>query len=91
MITVNIRKQGGAAIITIPSDVLRMLNLEVGSTLQLELASGSFTARPIAAQAKRKRYALSELLRGTAPSDMDALNAETSWAREGEPVGRELA
>ena len=91
MITVNIRKQGGAAVITIPSDVLRMLNLDVGATLELEVGSGSFTARSIANQIQRKRYTLSELLRGTTPADMEALNAETSWAREGEPVGRELA
>jgi antitoxin component of MazEF toxin-antitoxin module len=33
MITVNIRKQGGAAIMTIPADVLKMLNVEVGATI----------------------------------------------------------
>ena len=36
MITVNIRKQGGAAILTIPSDVLKMLDVEVGASLELE-------------------------------------------------------
>jgi antitoxin component of MazEF toxin-antitoxin module len=30
MITVNIRKQGSEAIITIPADVLKMLDVEVG-------------------------------------------------------------
>ena len=30
MITVNIRKQGGATIMTIPADVLKILNAEVG-------------------------------------------------------------
>ena len=29
MITLNIRKQGGAAVITIPSDILKLLNIEV--------------------------------------------------------------
>lgn len=91
MITVNIRKQGGAAIITIPSDVLKMLNVEVGATLELDVANGAFTARPTHQAATRKRHTLAELLRGVTPEDMVALNADTAWAREGDPVGRELA
>ena len=90
MITVNIRKQGGAAIMTIPSDVLKILNAEVGSTLEIEVENGAFTARPIKQQT-RKLHTLAELLQGTTPEFMEALNAETTWAREGGPVGRELA
>ncbi len=90
MITVNIRKQGGAAIMTIPADVLKMLNVEVGATLKLDVTNGMFTARPVH-KAARKRYTLAELLRGVTPEDMAALNADTTWAREGDPVGRELA
>ena len=90
MITVNIRKQGGAAIMTIPSDVLKMLNVEVGATLELDVTNGAFTARPTH-QVVRKRYTLAELLNGVTPEDMAALNADTAWAREGGPVGRELA
>lgn len=90
MITVNIRKQGGAAVITIPADVLKLLNVEVGATLELDVANGAFTARPVHT-AIRKRYTLTELLRGVTPEAMAALNADTAWAREGDPVGRELA
>lgn len=50
MITVNIRKQGGAAIMTIPSDVLKVLNVEVGASLELEVTDGFFTARPVRPQ-----------------------------------------
>lgn len=89
MITVNIRKQGGAAIMTIPSDVLKMLNVEVGATLELDVINGAFTARPTR-QVTRKRYTLAELLQGVTPADMAALNADTAWAREGGPVGREV-
>lgn len=85
MITVNIRKQGGASIMTIPSDVLKMLNVEVGASLELEVSNGAFTARPAA----RKRYTLAELLRGATPKDLAALQVETAWAREGESAGRE--
>jgi antitoxin ChpS len=89
MITVNIRKQGGAAIMTIPADVLKILNVEPGAILELEVGEGSFTARPVRPR-ERKRYSLAELLRGTTPEDAAALNEDTAWAREGEPVGREL-
>ena len=93
MITVNIRKQGGAAIMTIPSDVLKMLNVEVGASLELEVSNGAFTARPArpARPAARKRYTLAELLRGATSNDLAALQVETAWAREGESVGREVA
>lgn len=90
MITVNIRKQGGAAIITIPADVLKMLNVTVGAALELEVVNGAFTARP-ARPPVRKRYSLAELLRGVTPDDMAVLTAATAGAREGKPVGRELA
>lgn len=47
MIIVNIRKQGGAAIMTIPANVLKLLDLEVGATLELQVVDGGFTARPV--------------------------------------------
>lgn len=89
MIAVNVRKQGGAAIMTIPAEVMKTLDVKIGSTLQLELVDGAFTARP-ACSSQRKRYTLEELLHGVTPEGMAALNADTEWAREGGPVGREL-
>ena len=89
MITVNIRRQGGAAVMTIPSDVLRMLNVEVGATLVLEIIDGSIVVRPIQKTA-HKRYSLAELLRGVTKKSMDKLNAQTAWAQDGDPVGREI-
>jgi antitoxin ChpS len=55
----------------------------------LAISDGSFTARPVR-PATRERYTLAELLRGVTPDLMAELAAETAWAREGEPVGREL-
>jgi len=75
MITVNIRKQGGAAVITIPSDVLKILNLDVGSTLSLDITSKGFMARPLPPE-NRKRYSLAELLQGTTPE------ARRNWQEE---------
>ncbi len=90
MIKVNIRRQGGAAIMTIPSAVLERLNVEVGASLELDVNGEGFTARPVH-KTERKRYALAELLRGATPKRISRLNADTAWAREGKPVGREIA
>lgn len=88
MITVKVRRQGGAAVMTIPSDVLKLLDLQVGSMLQIEVANGVITARPAGS---RKRYPLAELLRGVTPELMAKLNADTAWSQDGAPVGRESA
>lgn len=45
-----------------------------------------FVLRPVA----RERYTLAELLHGVTPDVIAELAADTAWAREGEPVGREL-
>lgn len=87
MITVHIRKQGGAAIMTIPADVLKMLDIDVGATLELNVTKAGFTARP----QTQKRYTLKELLQGTTPKNLRELNKATAWAREGKPHSRELA
>ena len=86
MITVQIRKQGGAAIMTVPAHVLKMLNVGVGSTLALSVTKEKFIAQPTI----KKRYTLKELLHGATPKNIKALHEETQWARKGEPVGREL-
>jgi antitoxin ChpS len=90
MLTVNIRKQGGASVITIPPDVLRTLHIGVGATLSIEFVEGAVTLRPVTRN-NRKRYTLAELLQGVTPEVMAALNEDTAWAREGEAVGRELS
>jgi antitoxin ChpS len=90
VIRVNIRRQGGAAIMTIPSNVLKRLNVEVGASLELDVNDGAFTARP-AHNNERKRYALADLLRGVTPKMMSRLNAGSAWGREGRPIGREIA
>ena len=89
MSIVSIRRQGGAAIITIPAEVLRALRIDVGTELEVAVADGGFTARPREPRSRR-RYSLRELLRGASPDVMRKLNRATDWAREGEATGREL-
>lgn len=90
MTTVTVRKQGGAAIITIPAHVLQALHIEVGAQLQLNVTKHGLTAKPLAVRTrKRKRYTLAELLKGCTPKRMKALHKQTQWIRDLEPVGRE--
>jgi antitoxin ChpS len=89
MAIVSIRRQGGAAIMTIPADILKTLEVEIGSQLEVIAKGGAFVARP-KRKAERRRYSLRELLRGATPDVMGKLNKQTAWAREGGAVGREL-
>jgi antitoxin ChpS len=85
-ITSKIRKQGGAAVMTIPPALLKLMDLEVGAQVTLSIERGKLVAEP--ASSARKRYSMAELLKGQA--EMKRLTAEVAWAQEGEPVGREI-
>lgn len=86
-VTSKIRRQGGAAVITLPPTLLRLLHLKVGAQLELNVVDGELIARPLVTPS-RKRYSLAELLEGA--EDIAELNKQTALAREGDPVGREL-
>lgn len=86
-VTSKIRKQGGAAVMTIPPALLKLMEADIGSQVTLTVEDGKLIAQPAAS--RRKRYSLAELLKGAAA--MKQLNADVAWALEGEPVGREIA
>ena len=89
MPTVNIRKQGGAAIMTIPVDVLKELAVGVGESLDLEVADGAMVARPARRNARR-RYSVAELLEGVTPAVAREMRRESAAWHSGASVGREL-
>jgi antitoxin ChpS len=89
MKTVQIRKQGGAAVMTIPSDFLRMLHASVGDVMEIEVNNGSLIAHPLPSNT-RKRYSLQELLNNVTPEAMRELHAQTLDARDAQPFGKEL-
>lgn len=89
MTVVNIRRQGGAAIMTVPAETLKALRIGVGSAVEVEIIAGALVARPIE-RSLRRRYSLRDLLAGATPDALRQLSDETAWAREGDPVGREL-
>jgi antitoxin ChpS len=86
-VTSKIRRQGGAAVITLPPTLLKLLHLDVGAQLELNVVNGELIARPVL-KPDRKRYSLEELLEGS--EQMAELNEQTASAREGDAVGREL-
>lgn len=90
MLSMPLRKQGGAAIVTIPPSVLKSLDLKVGSELRMDVRDGTLVIVPLLA-AKRSRYTLEQLLEGATPAVVKALNDDTAWSREGAALGRELA
>lgn len=75
--------------ITIPSAILRLLELGVGMKLELDVKGQSLVAKK-ALETTRKRYSISELLEGATKENMEALNEQTDWAREGNALGGEL-
>ena len=86
-ITSKIRKQGGAAVVTIPPALLKLLDLDVGAQVMLSVEGRQLIARPAAPA--RRRYSMAELLKGAA--GMKRLTAEVAWAQDVDPVGREIA
>ena len=90
MLSMPLRKQGGAAIVTIPPSVLKSLDLKIGNELQMDVRDGALVMVP-AKPAKRKRYTLAQLLEGATPKAVKALNDDTAWSREADAIGRELA
>jgi antitoxin component of MazEF toxin-antitoxin module len=90
MITADIRRQGNTTIITIPNDILRAINVDIGATVEIHPTNDGFYVRKPSRKARR-RYSLQELMRGVTEDFARDLNEETSWSREGIPMGRELA
>jgi len=87
---VQVRKQGGAAIVTIPAHLLKLIHAEIGTTMDLDVVDGALVARPHLPAAPR-RYTLEELMQGVIPDMLDDLAKDTEWFREGDAIGREIA
>lgn len=92
MVEVTIRRQGRAAVITIPSDLVKLLDLPIGTKLGLDVVDGMFTARPIRTNtgSKRRHYTLDELLEGVSEEGLMGIYADTAWLGEGASMGQEL-
>lgn len=89
MITTHIRKQGGAAIMTIPASLLKTIDLPIGTEVVLDPVEHGFEVKVLENKG-RKRYTLKELLAGATPENIQKLNNQVAWSREGEAIGREI-
>jgi antitoxin ChpS len=88
MLVTKIRKQGGAAVVTLPAEVLRQMEVGVGENLSIVVAHHTVTMR--VTRGERQRYTLYELLAGVTTEDTQNIADDTAWARDGDAVGREL-
>ena len=79
MIT-KIQRWGNSLGLRIPKAFAVEAQVEAGSTVDISVANGGLFVRPV----RRRRYTLSELLRGVTPRNMhDPIET-------GRPVGREV-
>lgn len=84
MLTSNLRRVGGSTMLAVPPELLKILRLEAGDTVQVAIEDG----RLIVAPQKRPRYTMAELLAasdysGEQPAD------EREWV-DAPAIGREL-
>lgn len=84
-VTTKIRRQGGAAVITLPPSVLKSIRSEVGDSLELTVVDDELVLKR--AGASRRRYTLGELLEGS--DYLAELNGQVGDAMDGDPVGHE--
>jgi antitoxin ChpS len=82
----KIRKQGNSAILSIPSALLRRLNVGPDDLLTLDVQNGVLIGRPV--NRPIRRYTLAELLVGA--DQLAQLNASVQEHMDWPPVGREL-
>lgn len=85
-VTTKVRKQGGAAVVTIPPALLKLMAVEVGDQLSLNVQNGELVATPL--KAGVKRYTLAELLVGA--EELNQLNASLADTMDGDAIGREI-
>jgi len=83
--TAKIRRQGGAAVSSIPPAFLKMLGVDVGAELTLPVNNGTLVATPLKT---KKKYRLAELLEGS--EALIELSREAAGWDSGAPVGNEI-
>lgn len=89
MIRTQIRKQGGAAVMTIPANLMRLLDFKMGTSVALKVNHGQLIVCPVQTIV-RKRYSLKELLQGVTKQKNTTMKKNTEWFLKLPSVGREL-
>lgn len=88
MIEVQIRQQGSSAIMTLPSDALKIMCEKIGNTLLIDVEHGKLVAR--SKQDKPRRLKLSEILAGIDETQVTELYRQSAFVQTGGQVGEEF-
>ncbi|HEV8145025.1 MAG TPA: antitoxin [Bryobacteraceae bacterium] len=85
MPSVTLRKSGGAVVMAVPRKILELVQLEVGSKVDLTVENGRVVISP----ERRPRYTLTELLSKCRPGDLAPHKRDREWLRD-PPRGKEI-
>ncbi|MDE9564629.1 antitoxin [Xenorhabdus bovienii] len=89
MAITRLRQQGGAVVVTIPSDVAAATGWSVGIKLDVKTSGDGISIKPTGRIA-RGRKSLSELLQGIDETEVRTFNEATGDDLNSHPVGNEV-
>ncbi|MDC9607255.1 AbrB/MazE/SpoVT family DNA-binding domain-containing protein [Xenorhabdus griffiniae] len=89
MAITRLRQQGGAVVVTIPSEVATVMGWSVGMTLDIKPSGDTISIKPVGRIA-RGRKSLSELLQGIDETEVQTFNEATADELNSHPVGHEV-
>lgn len=84
MTKISIRQSGGANIVSIPRAILSMLDLHVGSSLDLRVEDNRIVLTPTA-----QDPTLEELLAGSPKKNLALTDDDKEWLEDA-PIGKEI-
>jgi antitoxin ChpS len=79
MTSVTLRNLGGSVVISVPKKILDLVDLDVGSKVDLRIENGRLIVQP----SKKPKYTLGELLARCKPSDLRPARKDRGWLRSG--------
>ncbi|MDX7998582.1 antitoxin [Xenorhabdus sp. Reich] len=89
MAITRLRQQGGAVVVTIPSDVATVMGWSVGMKLDIKSSGDTISIKP-AERIARGRKSLSELLQSIDETEIRAFNEAIADDLNSPPVGNEV-
>ena len=84
MSTVTLRTLGGSVVMAVPKQILRMMHLEAGSRVDLNVENGKMVVAPKV----KPHYTLTELLAQCSEKNMALTQEDHEWFNA-KPVGKE--
>ncbi len=85
----RLRQQGGAVILTIPSDIATNMGWQVGIKLDVKASGDTISIKP-AGRVARGRKSLATLLQGIDEEEVRAFNEASYDELNSHPVGKEV-